>query len=133
MQSCAEQPRLSCVPSPIRQPAAIVSYCILVFIIEFGVQGPAVLLVMQGAGEASAASIAQLPHTESAPSVKRGDVFFLPCDTPVQLTAGAEAVRCCTGLNLGCILMPLEGIVPFLCAAYCTQTVPAGCCSLPGT
>lgn len=55
-------------------------------------QGPTVLLVMQGAGSAGAATLAQLPHAESTPAIKRGDVFFVPCDTPLQLSATGDQV-----------------------------------------
>ena len=54
------------------------------------VQGPTVVLVIHGSGTASAATLAQYPHAESAPELHKGDVFFVPCDTPLQLSAGVS-------------------------------------------
>ena len=45
------------------------------------------VLVIHGAGRASAATMAQYPHAESAADLGKGAVFFVPCDTPLQITA----------------------------------------------
>ena len=53
-------------------------------------QGPTVVLAIQGAGQASAATMTQYPHAESSMELHKGDVFFVPFDTPLQITASAS-------------------------------------------
>ena len=97
--ACNTQHAVSCLcaqgpSSHVLKPAAACMLPVLSADNIARVQGPAVVLVMQGAGSASAATMAQLPHAESTPRIKRGDVFFVPCDTPLQLSAGPEQVCC---------------------------------------
>ncbi|KAK9806420.1 hypothetical protein WJX73_004588 [Symbiochloris irregularis] len=49
-------------------------------------QGPTVMLVQQGSASAQAVCPQAYPHAEAMTQLSRGDVFFLPSDTALQLT-----------------------------------------------
>lgn len=49
-------------------------------------QGPTVMLVQQGSASAQAVCPETYPHAEAMTQLSRGNVFFLPSDTALQLT-----------------------------------------------
>lgn len=51
------------------------------------VQGPTVLLVQQGSGTAQAACPRQFSHAETFTALSKGNVFFVPCDTALRVSA----------------------------------------------
>ena len=45
------------------------------------------VLVQQGSGSSQAASMQQFPHAQTFNQLSKGDVFFVPCDTAMQVKA----------------------------------------------